>query len=268
MSSVSQPGVTDPMQYEELPAGSAASGWIFVLMHLAVGGVSLGAAVSEDFAAGRVLFANTAWRVLLGLVGALLVVLAVRGITRTGSNDRARLTPELRQRVRLRGWMLVLVGGFLALCALAPPLGDRTIAFDSWTRPFYVVGGAYLALLGLLFQWNPTRTIRQARVARGEGRPGTARILRADDTGLTVNDDPQVKIDFEITLDGYAHQASDKIVMDRAKLALLIPGSTVNVLVDRVDVNVFHVDWDSWQPPQAMQGGPAPVERRFQAPQD
>ena len=251
--------MSDQTQFEEVPEGGATSGWFFVLMHLAIGGTSIALVLSPDLARGRAAFSHDAWKVVLGLVGAGLTYFAVRGIARSLAKERARITPGLRQRLSRWGKILMLVGVFFFLSAAVTPVGEQTIAFDSWARPLYIAGGLYLFFMGLLFQWNPTRAIRQARVAKGEGRHGTARLVRANDTGLTVNDDPQVKIDFEITVDGAVHQASDKIVMDRAKLALLIPGSTVNVLVDRIDANVFHIDWDSWQPPAAMRGDAPPA---------
>lgn len=247
------PGSVDAAgtQYEEIPARQGAGGWLVVVLHLALGGVTLGLAVDEEFARGKAAFANDAWRAVFGAVGALLVFLALRGIVRTLRGETHRLTPELYRRARARGRVLILVGlAFLAM-AVVGPVSDETVSFDDWTKPFYIGGGAYLALMGLVFQWNPTRTIRQERVRRGEGRPGVATILRASDTGTSVNDQPQVRIDFELEVGGRTYEVSDKIVMERAKLALLIPGAAVNVLVDRVDPNVFHVDWDSWKAPSA-----------------
>ena len=246
-----QPAPVDPTgtQYEEIPARSGAGGWLFAALHLALGGVSLGLALSDDFARGKAAFASDAWRALLGLVGAGLVFLALRAIVRTVRGDSRRLTPELHARAKARGRILILVGVALFAMAVVGPISDETVSFEDWAKPFYIVGAVYLVLMGLVFQWNPTRSIRQQRVTRGEGRPGVAKILRASDTGMSVNDQPQVRIDFEIDVGGQTHEVSDKIVMQRARLALLIPGATVNVLVDRVDPNVFHVDWDSWKAP-------------------
>lgn len=236
-------------EYEEMPARSGAGGWLFVLLHLAVGGVSLGLALSEDWAAGKAEFSGDAWRGVLALVGAGLTFLALRAAVRTVQGRSPKLTPALHRRARNRGRVLILAGAGLFTMALVAPVADVTISFSGWAKPFYAGAGVYLTLMGLAFQWNPTRTIREQRVRAGEGRPGIARIVRAGDTGVSINDAPQVKIDFEIEVGGRTHLTSDKIVMERAKLALLIPGSTVNVLVDRVDPNVFHVDWDSWKPP-------------------
>jgi MFS family permease len=235
--------------YEEIPARQGAGGWLFAIMHLGLGAVTAGLALSDDFAAGKAAFASEAWRALFGLVGGGLVFLAVRAVLRAVNDARPRLTPQLHRRGQIWGRVLVVVGLAFFLMAVADPVAEQTVAFAGWVKIFYIAGGAYLTLMGLVLQWNPTRHIRQQRVSHGEGRPGVARIVQASDTGTSVNDAPQVKIDFELEVGGQTHLVSDKIVMQRAHLALLLPGSTVNVLVDKVDPNVFHIDWASWKAP-------------------
>ena len=242
--------------YEEIPARTGAGGWLFALLHLALGGVTVALAVDTGFARDKAAFSSDAWRAVFGLVGAALAFLALRAIVRMLGDARRRLTPELHRRAALRGRVLILVGIGFFVVATVEGIGNDTVALAGWAKPFYICGAVYLVLMGLVFQWNPTRFMRQQRLARGEGTPGTARILRANDTGTSVNDAPQVKIDFELEVGGRVHLVSDKIVMERAKLALLIPGSTVDVLVDRADPNVFHVDWDSWRAPVGSASGP------------
>ena len=242
-------------QGEELPARSGFAGWLFAFVHLALGVSAIALAMSTDFADGRADFSSSAWKVVLALLGAALTFLAARSVVRTLSGQPVRLTRDLAHRAHINGLIVGAVGAFFFLAAVVRPFGDLTVAFGSWAKPLFAVGGVYLVLLALAVQWDPTRSIRRQRVESGEGIPGTARLLRANDTGVSVNDAPQVKIDFEITFDGRVEQASDKIVMQRAKLALLVPGSTVNVLVDRADPTIFHIDWDSWQPPAQMRVG-------------
>ncbi|HYO61970.1 MAG TPA: hypothetical protein VEU29_08755 [Actinomycetota bacterium] len=236
-------------QYEEMPAQPGAGGWIFMLMHLALGAITAALALSPGFAAGKASFESEVWKAVFGVVGAGLVFLALRGWVRALRDERPRLTPQLHQRGKTWGRVLIVLGMAFFTMAVVEALGDVTVAFSGWVKTVYLVGGIYLVLMGVVLQWNPTRHIRQQRVGRGEGRPGVARIVQASDTGVSVNDAPQVKIDFELEVDGQTHLVSDKIVMERAKLALLIPGSTVSVLVDRIDPNVFHVDWSTWKAP-------------------
>jgi hypothetical protein len=237
-------------EYESMAAPrSGAAVWFMILFHLPLGLVPLALAMSEDFAAGKATFAGDTWRITLGAVGAGLTFLALRGIVRNLSDNVPKITPERQRRARVSGSILFLVGQGFLLASGFDGIGDSTVSFHSWTKPFFIVGGIYLMLMGLVFQANPKRLLGRERITKGEGNHGIARILRAGDTGMSVNNQPQVTIDFEIDVNGRVHQASDKIVMERAKLALLIPGSTVDVLVDQVDPNVFHVYWDSWKPP-------------------
>lgn len=238
------------VEYEQVPARSGAGGWFLASLHLALGLATVALALDLEVARDEATFSNEAWRVVFGGIGVVLVFLAVRAIVRSFGTQPTAITPQMRRRAAIRGRILIAVGVAFFAMGLGI-LSDSTIALDGWAKPFYVAGGVYLVLMGLLFQWNPTRAIRQQRVRRGEGRPGVARIVRANDAGTSVNDAPQVKIEFELEVGGRTYEVSDKIVMERAKLALLIPGSTLNVLVDRVDPNVFHIDWDSWKGPAA-----------------
>lgn len=235
--------------YEEVPARSGFGGYLFAALYVAFGAVSIALVVDEEFAQGKADFSGDVWQAALGLVGGLAGFLGLRAFVRAMQGDRPRLTPELHQRAARRGKVLIVVGVALFAAAVVPAVGDNTVAFSDWAVPVYIAAAVMFVVQGLVFQWNPTRFIRQQRVAKGQGRPGIARIVRASDTGTSVNDAPQVKIDFELEVGGQTHLVSDKIVMQRARLALLTPGSTVNVLVDQVDPNVFHIDWDSWRAP-------------------
>ena len=231
-----------------MPSAGVA-GFLFGFVHLAIGGVAVALSVDEGFAEGKVVFAADAWRFLLGAVGGLMGLLAVRGFVRMAGGQRPVLSKEVRRRAARRGLVLVLVGAWFLATAVVEPLADETIRFGSWTRTLFGFGGAYLVLLGLSFRLDPTGPLRRERLRQGYGAAGTATILRASDTGTTVNDAPQVQIDFSIECEGRTFTGSDRIVMERAKLALLVPGSTLDVLVDRGDPRVFHVDWNSWRAP-------------------
>ncbi|HET7483000.1 MAG TPA: hypothetical protein VFK89_09080 [Actinomycetota bacterium] len=253
-------------QPEQLSARPGIFDWLFPLMHFVIGATAVSLSASDELSRGRVAYSGAVWRVVLALIGVALMFFAVRAVIRATSGASLKLTADLR-RARMNGTIIGAIAAFLVLAALVAPFGDATVRFQSWAKPFFAAGGIYLLLLALMVQWNPTKTIRRQRVDAGEGVPGSARIVRASDTGVSINDAPQVKIDLEMTVDGRSYPASDKIVMERAKLALLIPGSTMDVLVDRVDPNIFHIDWDSWKPPAAMTadatGPPSSANREF-----
>ncbi|MFN2587841.1 MAG: hypothetical protein ABR613_06975 [Actinomycetota bacterium] len=230
------------------PAG--AVGFLLGLVHLGIGGVAVALAVDDGFAEGKAAFAAGVWRFVLGGVGAVLGLLAVRGLLRVVAAQEKRLTPEVRASARRRGLVVVLVGVWLFATATFEGIAQETVAFDSWVDPFFIAGGIYLTLLGLSLQLDPTGPLRRQRLAQGYGAAGTATILRASDTGVTFGDVPQMKVDFEIEADGRRYEASDNVVMEQSNVALLAPGSTVDVLVDRGDPRVFRVDWNSWRGPE------------------
>lgn len=232
---------------------AGVGGVVLGLAHLAIGGVAVALAVDEGFAEGKAAFAADAWRWFLGGVGAVLGLLAVRGLMRAAAGYQKTLTPEVRRSAARRGRVLIVVGLWLFATTVSAPLAEETVAFDSWVKTLFLLGGLYLTALGLSLQIDPTGPLRRQRLEQGYGAAGTATILRANDTGTTVNDAPQVQIDFEIESEGRTFEASQRVVMDQAKLALLLPGSTVNVLVDRGDPRVFDVDWNTWEAPPARE---------------
>lgn len=244
-------GVLYAPEYEEVPSRAGFGGWLFVVAYMAVGTVSGALAFSEEFAAGKAVFAGDGWRIFLGSFGVVLAFLGCRAIVRNLTDHRPKLTPELHRRASRRGRVLIVVGAALAAMASVEAAAESSIEFRSWAKPFYVWSGAGLILTGLALQWNPTQGIRARRVARGEGRPGSVRILQASDTGTSSGDSSEVRIDFELSVSGHTYQVRDDVMMERAKLALLVPGATMDVLVDRVDPTIFKIDWDSWK-------GPAP----------
>lgn len=222
---------------------------LLVLLHGALGGVAIALAADEGFAAGKAAFASDAWRAVLGLIGAGLVFTAVRGLLRNLNQSVPTITEERRRSARLGGRLLILAGTAFVVWSVADDLAARSVSLDSWASPFFLSGGIYLLLLGLVLQLNPAGVLAQQRLAQGQGTPGVATLLRAADTGVTVGDAPQVRIELEIEVEGRRVPAAENVVMEQAKLALLIPGSTVDVLVDRENPNAFKIDWDSWRGP-------------------
>jgi hypothetical protein len=69
------------------------------------------------------------------------------------------------------------------------------------------------------------------------GRPGTAVVLALRDTGASVNDNPQVELDLQVTLDGVApYNVTHRQVISRLATASFQPGASVGVKVDPQDL--------------------------------
>ncbi|MBN1632676.1 MAG: hypothetical protein JW917_00750 [Ignavibacteria bacterium] len=68
------------------------------------------------------------------------------------------------------------------------------------------------------------------------GKKATAKIIKIQDTGTTVNDNPQVKLTVEVTPEyGTPYTTVFKQVISRLEVHLFKPGVLLNVLVDPKD---------------------------------
>lgn len=68
------------------------------------------------------------------------------------------------------------------------------------------------------------------------GRPGTATVRSLRDTGTTVNDNPVVELDLEVTVDGLApYDVRHRQTISRLAVPGFQPGLTVPVRVDALD---------------------------------
>ena len=68
------------------------------------------------------------------------------------------------------------------------------------------------------------------------GRQGTATVTAIRDTGLTVNENPQVELDLQVHLDGAApYPVTHRQVVSRVAIPAFQPGATVPVRVDPAD---------------------------------
>jgi hypothetical protein len=68
------------------------------------------------------------------------------------------------------------------------------------------------------------------------GRQGTATVTAIRDTGLTVNENPQVELDLQVAVDGAAPYAvTHRQVVSRVAIPAFQPGATVPVRVDPAD---------------------------------
>lgn len=245
MSGPVQPGVdTSPT----IPK-PGAWGFVFGIAQVAMGSVAFALAFDEGFAAGKVRFAADGWRIGLGVAGAVLALLSVRGLLRVASALTQTLTPQMRKRIRRRGTIMAVIGAWLFAATAIDPVGRATVTFDSWAEPFFSVGGVYLVVVGLSFRLDITRGLRLRQLEQGPSVPGTATILGASELGTFVDERPIMEVRLEIDVNGRVHPATTRVVLEPDKVALATPGSTVDVVVDLVDPEVFEIDWNTWRGP-------------------
>ena len=77
---------------------------------------------------------------------------------------------------------------------------------------------------------------RQAETAQRlmtSGRQGTATVTALRDTGVTINDNPQVELDLDVAVEGMpVYPVTHRQVISRLAIAGFQPGATLPVRVD------------------------------------
>lgn len=65
------------------------------------------------------------------------------------------------------------------------------------------------------------------------GRQGTATVTALRDTGVTINDNPQVELDLDVSVEGMpVYPVTHRQVISRLAVAGFQPGATLPVRVD------------------------------------
>lgn len=104
------------------------------------------------------------------------------------------------------------------------------------------VAGGFRAMKDGMAQMSETMGDMQATAAKAQrlnqvGRIGTATVTALRDTGVTINEDPEVELDLLVTLEGVEPYAvTHRQVIYRLAVAGFQPGATVPVKVDPQDL--------------------------------
>lgn len=120
----------------------------------------------------------------------------------------------------------------------------------------------------LLCLWALSWTLKGKRVERlkQSGVPGQATILSMKQTGMYLNEQPQIELNLQITTSIHGtYQAKVKEFVPLMLLGTLTSGRPLPVMVDQADRTKFAINWEnSLQPAAAAMpaaaavGGPAP----------
>lgn len=141
--------------------------------------------------------------------------------------------------------------GFLITSALAPEV----------QVPFLIVGGllAATSVVLLLFGVRFNRRYLAAQALRAGGVRGTAQVVSARQTGVLMNEQPQVVLDLRITAPGHGtYDARVKEYVPLIALGMLGTGRPLSVLVDPQDRTKILVEWSFAAPaPAAAPQAPA-----------
>lgn len=104
---------------------------------------------------------------------------------------------------------------------------------------FYVFGGLVISIPLLISLVSIRRAVKKRNRIKEMityGKQGTAKILKMSDTGVTINDNPRVKLELEISIPNYpTYFAQKTLVIPIINLPQVQPGLTVEVLADPED---------------------------------
>ena len=101
---------------------------------------------------------------------------------------------------------------------------------------FFFMGAAFLVIplatsLGILI-WLLAKRKRIAELV-ATGKQGTAVILDLSDTGMTINDDPRVKLLLEIHIPNYQpYKARKTVTLPLIYMSQVQTGATIQILAD------------------------------------
>ncbi len=136
------------------------------------------------------------------------------------------------------------------------------MSFDSalWATLAVVLPLLIAAPFVTLAAYFVVRLLRNSarnRELLAKGHPAPAVILYAKDTGVTVNDCPQVRLTLEVYPSGRpVYQATTTLLVGRLQVGMIVPGMPVQVKYDPADPTRVAVE---------SLGGPVQYDRPFAA---
>jgi hypothetical protein len=129
-----------------------------------------------------------------------------------------------------------LVSGFMFYSGFTAD--EKALTDDGYNLKwfFYLMGTGFLVIplatsFGILLWLLVKRKRIEELVATG--KQGTAVVLGLSDTGVTINDDPRVKLLLEIHIPNYQpYQAQKTVTLPLIYLPQVQTGSTIQILAD------------------------------------
>jgi hypothetical protein len=131
---------------------------------------------------------------------------------------------------------LFLVGGIMFYFAITAD--EHALTDDGYSRKsfFFLMGTSFLvipvAIISCIVVWMMVKR-KRAEELIATGKQGTAVVLSLSDTGVTVNDNPRVKLELEMNIPGYPpYKAKKTVTLPLIYLPQVQTGSTINILAD------------------------------------
>jgi hypothetical protein len=153
-----------------------------------------------------------------------------------------------------------LIGTAVFELLLAAGLGGAGLFVPS-ARGGLLLTAAFLAAVGIVLLWFGLRAAANAERAErieASGLPGRATIVGLAQTGMFLNENPQIRLDLSVEIPGRPiFHVSHKEFVPLILLGRLAPGGVLPVKVDQADPTHLVIQWD--QPAPAATGWFAPV---------
>ena len=136
-------------------------------------------------------------------------------------------------RIGLIAGLLGVIVAIAAVVTTAGPIGIYIAA-----GMIFLFSGMFLLFYKLFFQ----QLLLSARLQKN-GIPGKAKILEVKDTGITINNNPQVKLLLEVKNNlGMIYNASCRVLVSRLNPGMYQPGMEVPVKIDPKDDKKLVID--------------------------
>jgi hypothetical protein len=135
------------------------------------------------------------------------------------------------------------VGNILVLAAFG--CGGASVVFPD-ARPALLITAVSLVIPGLIMRTVGAKLGRLVGVHPGfvdGGEHGTAVITGIGETGVTINNDPVVAYDLDVTIGARRFTTSLKQRTPRILIGAVLPGSVVSVAADPSDPEQVAIDW-------------------------
>lgn len=138
------------------------------------------------------------------------------------------------------GAWIGIIGGLIGLV-----VGVGSVLATTGPEGFYIAAGIILLFGGMFYLFYRlffAPMIRASRL-RKTGLPGKALIKEVRDTGVTINNSPQVKLLLEIKNSfGQKYTTTIRTLVSRLQPFIYQPGMTIPVLIDPKDDNKVVID--------------------------
>jgi putative oligomerization/nucleic acid binding protein len=156
-------------------------------------------------------------------------------------------------RINPFGWFIVaffLIGG-VAFTIAMPSIGIGQI----WIGVAVLVGVIYFVI---------NRRVGAMQALKKTGLPGQAHILEATQTGVYVNEQPQMKLRLRVEAQGLApYEMEKRATVPFIALATLGSGRPLSVYVDPSDHENVYIEWSGALTPTVGGGGVTPGTAPF-----